>query len=160
LLVVVIEVALPAFGERCQNIPPGYVVAATSHPNVGGIEPTSLVVLGTRVRLFGLAQKETINPNCVLEINPLTFSWTVTFQAPGNWPIDVQANKLSRAATLEPESTADAVGTFVAELDTPLRTVQTQIEVIDAGGWFSIGPYGERSGNPNTGRINTLAFDP
>jgi len=42
----------PVYGAPCQNIPPGYVVAVTPHQNVGGIEPTNLVVLDTRVRRY------------------------------------------------------------------------------------------------------------
>lgn len=141
----------------CQNVVPRYQVAATSHQNVGGIEPTNLVTLGTRVRLFGIARTVGVTPNCAIVFTPLPFSWSLTFQAPGAYPVPATLDKTD---TLQPEFDANAIGAYVAELDVGPVKVYTRIETTDGLRWFSIGPYGEPAGNPFVGRANALAFDP
>jgi hypothetical protein len=140
-------------------------VFASSSPDLGGIEPATLVTIGTKVQLLGIAEKDHISPQCITQVlQQLPFEWEVIFQSPdGNsTKINVE-NPKSLNPTFDAKEKGNYFVTFTT-LTMPSESVKIKIEAIGKGrSWFSIGPSGLREGfffNPDVGRVNTLAFHP
>lgn len=135
------------------------IVNVSATPSAGGIEPDVLVSEGTKVTLFGVANRTTIDERCKPHLTILPFSWALSFQTGAQDLANVTA-KLSQSSTVSPTFMADQVGNYVATLHAAARTSSVRIRVVPKGlVWVPIGPQGiatDASDNKAVGRVNVL----
>jgi hypothetical protein len=141
---------------------------AAAEPDIGSIQPTVLVKVGTTVKLHGIAKRLLTTEQCNIESRLLEFRWSLQSTPSGKLPIDATLD-LANDTTLNPSFFAKNPGIYVATLrsiePSVRQSVEVRIEVLPAGRtWFPIGPNGEAGGDGlaylHTGRLNALKFDP
>lgn len=142
----------------------GKQVIAHAWPDLGGAEPTVLVLSTATVHLSGIARSYFVRENCTTGSSPLRFAWTLTARSRNGIAIDA-TNLLKGANTLFPTFESSEATTYVAQLTAGGETNSVRIEALTGGRtWYSIGPNGsvggDGIGNPSVGRVNDLVFDP
>src|SRR6266849_3846724 len=120
----------------------GVALRATAEPDIGAIQPTVLVKVGTTVKLYGIARRFQTTEQCNIESRLLEFRWSLQSIPTGKLPIDVTFD-LANDTTLNPSFFSRNPGTYVATLrsiEPSLRqSAQVRIEVLPPGRtWFPI----------------------
>jgi hypothetical protein len=148
----------------CGNYRGGLRLVVSATPNLGGIEPTTLIAEDTTVHLYGHSEDLRLNGQCdVVSRTPVPFQWRLIYRNPAGGETDA-TSQLGNSGSLTPTFMASEPGVFFAVLTAKQQSVTARIEVIRRGhGWVSIGPSGLAEGADDyssVGRINQIAFNP
>lgn len=127
--------AIPPNGNGEPHCTPQHTVqvAANAAPDLDPARPGAQVVAVTVVQLTGRCDEMILTSDCDANLNPLPFTWSLTFQPPAGSETDITPS-LVDASTLTPHFVANNEGTYRARLrggNTSLG-MKTALAVIDA----------------------------
>lgn len=118
-------------GDHCQPKHTVFV-AVNAAPDLDPTRPGAQVVAVTVVQLTGSCNEMIVTSDCEVTLNPLPFTWSLTFQPPAGSQTDITAS-LVDASTLTPHFTASNEGTYRATLrggntSLGMRTASVEID--------------------------------
>ncbi len=155
-------VKAPQHGD-CSGYRGGFILSAVATPDLGGIEPTVLMTIGSTASLLGVSERTVVDAHCrIISQTAVPYRWSLSFRNEAGVLSDL-TSALSGASTLSPSFSVANPGVYQVQLAAGGELVSVRIETVRAGhGWVSIGPAGMASGSAtaDVGRVNDLAFDP